>query len=193
MHTDARSRPCAINFGVYYPRSTQIAVLEAAVARLQLRSCRVVDHGKSQEIRHATSLFENDADCDIESEIEADLSKLTKLNEPDFLDKEQEISIRNALNAGAAAQLFQQYSETDVDAFYGDYKVIILSALMMIVGANLDQPMRKYIEKALPTIKSRSGFTLALWDPHFRDSGKAQFTAMFENYENGKPRALETR
>jgi energy-converting hydrogenase Eha subunit E len=44
------------------------------------------------------------------------------------------------------------YSETDVDSFYGKYKIIILAALMMMVGAILEDAMVDYLHRAVPTV-----------------------------------------
>jgi hypothetical protein len=40
------------------------------------------------------------------------------------------------------------------DLFYGKYKAIILAAMMMLVGANLDEDMKDCIQKALPTVSN---------------------------------------
>jgi hypothetical protein len=46
----------------------------------------------------------------------------------------------------------EKYDEGDL--FYEKYKVIILAAMMMLVGANLDEDMKGFIQKTLPTVST---------------------------------------
>jgi hypothetical protein len=49
---------------------------------------------------------------------------------------------------------FSKCTETDVDRFYGKYKVVVLGALMIQVGAKMEAAQREYLTKALPTVSS---------------------------------------
>jgi hypothetical protein len=107
------------------------------------------------------------------------------------------------LNGGLGKQLFNKY-RTETNKFRGEYKPIILAALLMSVGANIDNTEMNYLREIFPSvcfvicpttkvqtyatqIENRNGFALPICDEGFRDPGKIQFKAMMDNYENGKP------
>ena len=98
---------------------------------------------------------------------------------------------RHQLDQGLCRKLFKNYrskvEEVDVCGD-GKYKVIVLAALMMRIGARIAVEDMEYIRRILPDIPSRNGYHPPLRDAGFRDPGKAQFTAAVENYESGTPR-----
>jgi hypothetical protein len=96
-------------------------------------------------------LFQGDQDIDIKLDIEHDVQKLCG-KEVDYMDDKQQIEARELMDGGLGKQLSVKYQTTDRDALYGDYKLIILAAPLMSVGATIDAAEREVLGAVVPTV-----------------------------------------
>jgi hypothetical protein len=69
------------------------------------------------------------------------------------MDDKQQAEIRELMDAGSGKQLFDKYHTTDKDEFYGNYKLIILAALLMTVGATIDTAEKEILRNVFPTVR----------------------------------------
>ncbi|WQF84603.1 Putative Zinc finger, MYND-type [Colletotrichum destructivum] len=165
---------------------------------------------------YVPGLFEADADIDFACEISGDfvmmggtedlvpsnlIHQTDMLAPPEAKDyyKTKEyrlkldndiVSIRNQLDSGIGDKLFDKYraKENNLDEFEGQYKVIIVGALMMRAGANISKEQLQHLRDLVPNIDCQYGYALPFGDLGFRDPGKAQFLAALDNYQPGAPR-----
>lgn len=100
----------------------------------------------------------------------------------------------NANNLGERLMTKSHAKEGKVDVVIvttGEYKTIILGALMMRVGAKINDEDLQHLRDLVPKVVCIPGTTWALGDVGFRGPGKAQFLAALDAYEPGKPRSFQ--
>lgn len=73
----------------------------------------------------------------------------------------------------------------------GEYKTIILGALLMRVGAKIKDEDLQHLRDLVPQVPCAPGTIWNLEDVGFRSPGKAQFLAALDAYEQGKPRDFQ--
>ncbi|GLI74477.1 hypothetical protein PoHVEF18_002719 [Penicillium ochrochloron] len=73
----------------------------------------------------------------------------------------------------------------------GEYKTIILGALLMRVGAKINEKDLQHLRDLVPQVVCIPGTTWALEDTGFRSPGQSQFLAALDAYEPGKPRNFQ--
>ncbi|CEJ58958.1 hypothetical protein PMG11_07597 [Penicillium brasilianum] len=73
----------------------------------------------------------------------------------------------------------------------GEYKTIILGALLMRVGAKIKDEDLQHLRDLVPQVPCAPGTIWSLEDVGFRSPGKAQFLAALDAYEQGKPRDFQ--
>jgi hypothetical protein len=73
----------------------------------------------------------------------------------------------------------------------GEYKTIILGALLMRVGAKIKDEDLRHLRDLVPQVVCVPGTIWSLEDVGFRSPGKAQFLAALDAYEQGKPRDFQ--
>lgn len=146
--------------------------------------------------------MEGDEDCDIASEIVSAIREKSKDESitadsfniydmlrnltvyPDSSDAQQKLL--NTLNAGICDELFEEF-RANPDPYGGEYRLNILGAMMMQVGANISKENMDHLRTVCSDTESNPGFMLMEMSS-FRDPGKAQLTAALDNYRNGVPR-----
>jgi hypothetical protein len=99
---------------------------------------------------------------------------------------------REKFDSGIADELFSQYraKENSADFYSYKYRIIVLAAMMMHVGAHLKQEHIKYIREVLPKIPSREGWQW-ISDDGFRGPGQRQFLASLDKYKSGTPHSFD--
>jgi hypothetical protein len=97
---------------------------------------------------------------------------------------------RALLDAGLGVTLFKKFRAEKDNGWDGEYRLIILAALMMRAGATIKEDDLDAVRAILPDIPSRNGYQLPICDAGFRDPGKAQFEAALKFYKNGVPRGF---
>ncbi|KAK1985055.1 hypothetical protein LZ30DRAFT_402207 [Colletotrichum cereale] len=97
------------------------------------------------------------------------------------------ITIRNHLDSGLGDKLFDKYRTKEND-FLGQYRVVLVGALMMMAGAEIKKEHVQHLRDLVPHIDCHHGYTLPFNDLGFRGPGKAQFLAALDNYQPGTPR-----
>lgn len=157
-------------------------------------------------------LFEGDQDLDLLSDINYDVFgdnlqpdeniKPTNSNLP-AEDNDEVGGDRNDLlyadaalcrakfDSGLGEKLFAQY-RAKKNEYLGPYKVIVLGALMIHVGAKISDENLQYLHDLVPEINCNEGHAMPLWDEGFRGPGKRQFLAALAAYKAGVPRNLQT-
>jgi len=101
------------------------------------------------------------------------------------------VTIRVRLDAGVGQRVFDKYRalENDEECFFGGkYRLCVLAALMMRVGANINKNDIDHLREIVADIPSREGYHWPLCDDGFRGPGKRQFLAALNNYKPGTPR-----
>ncbi|KAJ5370427.1 uncharacterized protein N7496_006519 [Penicillium cataractarum] len=73
----------------------------------------------------------------------------------------------------------------------GEYKTIVLGALLMRVGAKINDEDRRLLRGLVSKVVCIPGIAWPLGDGGFRSPGKAQFLAALDAYEPGKPRDFQ--
>lgn len=74
------------------------------------------------------------------------------------------------------------------DKYEAKYSVILLSALMMLVGARIPPHDLQGLRELVPEIHCDHGYALCLHDTGFWDPGRAQFLDALDHYQPGVPR-----
>lgn len=168
--------------------------------RLPRRSVDLAD------LSPTTGLFEGDQDLDLVGDINIDF-----FNDDPKADKNTESAKSSApagnndadedvlsgdtalcrakFDSGLGDKLFAQY-RAEKNNYGGPYKVILLGALMIHVGAKIRDEDIQYLHDLVPTINCNEGYTLPLWDEGFRGPGKRQFLTALASYQPGVPRDL---
>ncbi|KAK4442397.1 putative mynd finger [Podospora aff. communis PSN243] len=149
-------------------------------------------------------MFEGDQDADISHEINQAVMGDDE-SQPVFLwafyfrrgkrgdFPKMDLSVyREKFDSGIADKLFAEYraKESFRDAYSYRYRIIVLAAKMMHVGAKLKPELIQYIREILPKIPSREGRQWIV-DDGFRGPGHRQFLASLDNYKSGTPRSFD--
>ncbi|GKT40406.1 uncharacterized protein ColSpa_00587 [Colletotrichum spaethianum] len=100
------------------------------------------------------------------------------------------VNIRNQLDSGLGDKLFDKYRALE-NEFLGQYRIILVGALMMRAGAKIKKENFQHLRDLVPQIDCQHGYTLPINDLGFRGPGKAQFLAALDNYRPGTPRNYE--
>ncbi|GJC83148.1 hypothetical protein ColLi_05986 [Colletotrichum liriopes] len=100
------------------------------------------------------------------------------------------VCARNQLDSGLGEKLFDKYCAGEKE-FQGQYRLILVGALMMRAGAKIKEEHFQHLRDLVPKIECRPGFALPTNDLGFRGPGKAQFLAALDNYQPGTPRDYE--
>jgi len=132
-------------------------------------------------------MFQGDRDHDTVSEFYDEVG-VSIDDEPEKLTE-----ARAKLDAGQGAKLMKECRDRQKGwkPFPFDdpkYKMVILAAYMMQLGAKISPEDRSHLLEILPSIESRPGYAMPLGDEGFRDPGKAQFKAALDLYVDGQPR-----
>ncbi len=150
-----------------------------------------------------TGMFEGDQDLDLAGDIGFELTGKNPTKElawvdyfttghtdPEFPAVDAEV-VREKLDSGIGDHLFQKFRAKETADRQGEYRVIILTAMMMRVGATIKQDVLQHVRALAPRIPSREGYALPLFDEGFRGPGKRQFLTALESYQAGTPRSFE--
>lgn len=153
-------------------------------------------------------LFEGDQDLDLVSDISYDVfkdnqpdpTKSTKADQPDSEEDEEDFdpskdlllgdvaAIRAKLDGnGTGDALLAEYRAKEGE-FQGQYRILLLGALMMRAGARIRADDLQHLRELVPQVTCNEGSTFVLWDDGFRGPGKRQFLAALDAYKEGVPR-----
>ncbi|KDN64315.1 hypothetical protein CSUB01_09987 [Colletotrichum sublineola] len=97
------------------------------------------------------------------------------------------VTIRNRLDSGLGDKIFDKYRAKETELF-GKYKVIIVGALMMRAGAEINKEHFQHLRDLVPQIDCHHRYVLPIPDLGLRGPGRAQFIAALDNYQTGTPR-----
>ncbi|RYP74576.1 hypothetical protein DL771_002842 [Monosporascus sp. 5C6A] len=151
--------------------------------------------------RWGLRLFEGDKDwdiaCDLESTFEGeDEGKNLKFFDlvvfRDDDDDELVGEMRDRLDSGLCDELFDIYRAREKE-YGGEYRVVILGALVMRTGARIRPSNLAYLRILASRTACRHGYVLPVFDNGFRGPGRAQFLAALYHYKAGVPRASRLR
>lgn len=182
--------------------------MSTIVQAFSLPDHQVRDHkAATADVPLYTDLFQGDQDFDLVSDINDDFFEDEIMNEDDktmnqdnsdengedVCDCEKDLlqgdidELRAKFDDGRGDKLFAQYRAQEGE-YQGQYKVILLGALMMRVGAKIQDHDFQHLRDLVPQINCNEGYTMAIWDDGFRGPGKRQFLAAMNHYKAGVPR-----
>ncbi|KAM7183926.1 hypothetical protein V8F20_012425 [Naviculisporaceae sp. PSN 640] len=155
--------------------------------------------------RWGQRLFEGDQDLDIVSDLDAEFIATGQADahqEADIseslLDDQNKEAMRLRLDNGLGKLIFTKLRAEEDDPEHnwlgkrdGKYRVCIFGALMMRLGAQIDDEDMQHLREIVSEVPCRQGFQLPLCDDGFRDPGKWQFIAALEHYKPGTPRDFD--
>ncbi|KAK5662224.1 hypothetical protein OQA88_8129 [Cercophora sp. LCS_1] len=101
-------------------------------------------------------------------------------------------NVRAKFDAGLRDTLFAKYrgleADTPESTYIGEgkYRVIILSALMMMTSAAIVEDNIQHLKKLLSEVPCREYLRRIGHDTAFRGSGKRQFLTALDNYKDGR-------
>lgn len=91
------------------------------------------------------------------------------------------------IEPGRCDKLFEHFRALEHE-YQGEYRVVVVGALMMSVGAKINRDDLEHLKVLANKIPGRHGFVSPIFDDGFRHPGKVQFLAALDNYQPGTPR-----
>ncbi|KAK7744709.1 hypothetical protein SLS62_010129 [Diatrype stigma] len=148
----------------------------------------------------AISMIEDICDHDEANWMIADLIKCAPPEIREFYTQEhgltppksdKRVQLRRKLDAGLGSDWFQEYYVREncgcsIHATESKYKVVMVCALMMRVGAKIKPDNLRHLYELVPQIRCGDTFVPS-GDYAFRGPGKAQFLAALASYRPGIP------
>lgn len=126
------------------------------------------------------------------------LSPRGQLPDPDNETMSKMVAVRQIFDSGFGTSLLRKYRAGEngpgSNGLYNDpkYKVIILGAVLMGVGAQIGKDDIDHLRHLALNTGSREGFALAFCDLGFRGPGLRQFLNALTQYQPGTPRDFES-
>ena len=98
--------------------------------------------------------------------------------------------IRNKLDSGLGDMLFDMYKARENED-EGEYRLIIVGALMMRAGAKIRDDDMQHLRELVPKVVCNEGYIMSMYGDGFRGPGKRQFLAALDDYKAGMPRNFQ--
>ena len=98
--------------------------------------------------------------------------------------------IRNKLDSGLGDRLFDMYKARENED-EGEYRLIIVGALMMRAGAKIRDDDMQHLRELVPKVVCNEGYIMSMYGDGFRGPGKRQFFVALDDYKAGMPRNFQ--